>query len=69
MHATCWAEMATELASHWQGEETGLFRVMAGEEMFAEHIAPLVREHHEPNPFRFGWELLGWLQRPAGRPR
>ena len=22
-------EMATELASHWQGEETGLFRVMA----------------------------------------
>ena len=29
-------EMATELASHWQGEETGLFRVMAGEEMFAE---------------------------------
>ena len=23
-------EMATELASHWQGEETGLFRVMAG---------------------------------------
>ncbi len=40
-------EMATELASHWQGEETGLFRVMAGEEMFAEHIAPLVREHHE----------------------
>ena len=40
-------EMATELASHWQGEETGLFRVMAGAEMFAEHIAPLVREHHE----------------------
>ena len=40
-------EMATELASHWRGEETGLFRVMAGEEMFAEHIAPLVREHHE----------------------
>ena len=37
-------EMATELASHWRGEETGLFRVMAGEEMFAQHIAPLVRE-------------------------
>ena len=40
-------ETATELASHWQGEETGLFRVMAREEMFAEHIAPLIREHHE----------------------
>ena len=41
------AEMATELAAHWQGEETGLFRVMAREEMFAEHIAPLIREHRE----------------------
>ena len=39
--------MATELAAHWQGEETGLFRVMAREEMFAEHIAPLIREHRE----------------------
>ena len=41
------AEMATELASHWQGEEAGLFRVMAREELFAEHITPLVREHRE----------------------
>ena len=40
-------EMATELAAHWQGEETGLFRVMAREQMFAEHIAPLIREHRE----------------------
>ena len=40
-------EMATELTSHWQGEETGLFRVMAREELFADHIAPLVREHRE----------------------
>ena len=39
--------MATELAAHWQGEETGLFRVMAREEMFAEHIAPLIRQLHE----------------------
>jgi iron-sulfur cluster repair protein YtfE (RIC family) len=39
--------MATELAAHWQGEETGLFRVMAREEMFAEHITPLIREHRE----------------------
>ena len=41
------AEMATVLAAHWQGEETGLFRVMAREELFAQHIAPLVREHRE----------------------
>ncbi|WP_233213512.1 hemerythrin domain-containing protein [Mycobacterium hubeiense] len=41
------AEMATELAAHWRGEETGLFRVMAREELYAEHIAPLVREHRE----------------------
>ena len=41
------AEMATELAAHWLGEETGLFRVMSREEMYAEHIAPLVREHRE----------------------
>ena len=40
-------EMATELAAHWQGEETGLFRVMAREEMFAEHIAPPIRQLHE----------------------
>ena len=40
-------EMATELAAHWQGEETGLFRVMAREELFAEHIAPLIGEHRE----------------------
>src|SRR6185312_10597031 len=40
-------EMATELAAHWLGEETGLFAVMAREELYAEHIAPLVREHRE----------------------
>lgn len=41
------AEMAGELAAHWLGEETGLFAVMAREELYAEHIAPLVREHRE----------------------
>ena len=40
-------EMATELAAHWKGEETGLFQVMAREELYAEHIAPLVEEHRE----------------------
>jgi iron-sulfur cluster repair protein YtfE (RIC family) len=40
-------EMATELAAHWLGEEAGLFRVMAREELYAEHIAPLVHEHRD----------------------
>jgi Hemerythrin HHE cation binding domain len=45
---TLLGEMATELTAHWQGEETGLFRVMAREEeLYAEHIAPLIREHRE----------------------
>ncbi|MEO7235159.1 MAG: hemerythrin domain-containing protein [Lapillicoccus sp.] len=41
------AAMAEELASHWRGEEGGLFAVMEKDELFAEHIAPLVREHRE----------------------
>ena len=45
-HASCWAR-APDLAAHWQDEETGLFRVMAREELFAEHIAPLIRQHRE----------------------
>jgi len=44
----CLAAMDTELRSHWRGEENGLFAVMASDDdLFAEHIAPLVREHRE----------------------
>lgn len=39
--------MASELRSHWQGEENGLFAVMGTDDLFAEHIAPLVREHRD----------------------
>ncbi|WP_433789677.1 hemerythrin domain-containing protein [Actinoplanes sp. CA-252034] len=39
--------MAVELRSHWQGEEKGLFAVMGRDELFAEHIDPLVREHRD----------------------
>lgn len=39
--------MAAELRSHWQGEEAGLFEVLGRDEVFAEHIGPLVREHRE----------------------
>ena len=41
------AAMALELRSHWRGEENGLFAVMGADDSFAEHIAPLVREHRE----------------------
>ena len=39
--------MATELRSHWQGEENGLFAVLGRDPLVAEHIAPLVVEHRE----------------------
>jgi hypothetical protein len=41
------AAMGDELRSHWQGEENGLFAVMGKDDLYAEHIAPLVREHRE----------------------
>lgn len=40
-------EMFEELRSHWQGEENGLFAVMHTDELYAEHIDPLVAEHCE----------------------
>ncbi|OBB34184.1 hemerythrin [Mycolicibacterium peregrinum] len=40
-------EMFEELRSHWQGEENGLFAVMRTDELYAEHIDPLVVEHRE----------------------
>ncbi|OCB10494.1 hemerythrin [Mycolicibacterium porcinum] len=39
--------MFEELRSHWQGEENGLFAVMHDDELYAEHIDPLVAEHRE----------------------
>jgi iron-sulfur cluster repair protein YtfE (RIC family) len=40
--------MADELASHWKGEEGGVFTVMAAEEQqYAEYVAPLIQEHRE----------------------
>lgn len=45
------AELATELRSHWQGEENGLFAVMARDELWMEHIEPLVREHRALEQF------------------
>ncbi len=41
------ALMYDELRAHWQGEEDGLFAVMMADELFAEHITPLIAEHRE----------------------
>ena len=42
------AQMATELASHWEGEENGIFAVMQrNDAAYADYIAPLVVEHRE----------------------
>jgi iron-sulfur cluster repair protein YtfE (RIC family) len=41
------AAMGEELASHWQGEENGLFAALRKDELYSQHIAPLVREHRE----------------------
>lgn len=41
------ASMAVELKSHFKGEEDGIFTVMLADELFAEHITPLIREHRE----------------------
>jgi len=43
----CIDAMAVGLATHWRGEENGIFRVMQREEEFAGYIAPLVEEHRE----------------------
>ncbi len=45
------ARMAGELASHWQGEESGLFAAMQPDPLYAEHIAPLVHEHRTLGSF------------------
>jgi iron-sulfur cluster repair protein YtfE (RIC family) len=39
--------MGDELGSHWRGEEDGLFAAMGSDELYAEHIGPLVDEHRE----------------------
>ncbi len=41
------AQMRAELVSHWQGEEEGVFALMRGDELYREHIDPLIAEHRE----------------------
>ncbi len=39
--------MSAELRSHWRGEENGVFAAMRKDELFSQHIEPLVHEHRE----------------------
>jgi iron-sulfur cluster repair protein YtfE (RIC family) len=39
--------MRAELQAHWQGEEEGIFALMRDDELYREHIDPLVAEHRE----------------------
>jgi iron-sulfur cluster repair protein YtfE (RIC family) len=41
------AQMRAELLSHWQGEEEGVFAVMRTDDLYREHIDPLIAEHRE----------------------
>jgi hypothetical protein len=60
------AEMAALLRSHWRGEEDGVFKVMAdADDLYAEYIAPLVREHRELEAFLASIDL----DRPEDRER
>ncbi|MGV0790597.1 hemerythrin domain-containing protein [Mycolicibacterium sp. XJ1819] len=61
------AEMADELRSHWRAEENGLFKVMSKDDLFAEHIAPLVREHRELEDLLAGVNLTDLTHQQAIR--
>lgn len=46
------AAMRELLRSHWQGEEDGVFAMMAeADPMYADYVAPLVQEHRELDAF------------------
>lgn len=40
-------QMQVELQAHWKGEENGVFAILMGEELYREHIEPLIAEHRE----------------------
>jgi iron-sulfur cluster repair protein YtfE (RIC family) len=46
------ARMREVLRSHWEGEENGVFTVMARhDELYADYVAPLVQEHRDLEAF------------------
>jgi hypothetical protein len=60
------ADMVVLLRSHWEGEENGVFRVMAeADELYADYIGPLVAEHRELDAFLTSIDL----ELPAHRDR
>ncbi|GAB2881831.1 hemerythrin domain-containing protein [Nocardioides pacificus] len=56
--ADYFAQMVPLLRSHWQGEEEGVFKVMAEtEELYADYIEPLMAEHRELDAFLVSLDL------------
>ncbi|MGC4932249.1 hemerythrin domain-containing protein [Gordonia sp. DT30] len=52
------ARLRRELRSHWQGEEDGLFaELLSTDEIFADHIDPLIAEHRELDDFLQSMDL------------
>ena len=52
------ARMRQLLRAHWQGEEEGVFAVMAeAEPMYADYVAPLVAEHRALDAFLVSIDL------------
>lgn len=52
------AQMVPLLRSHWQGEEEGVFKVMAQtEQLYADYVAPLVAEHRALDAFLTSLDL------------
>ncbi|MBC2932806.1 hemerythrin domain-containing protein [Nocardioides sp. zg-1228] len=49
--------MRAELRSHWQGEEEGIFALMRTDELYRQHIDPLVDEHRELGALLAGLDL------------
>lgn len=59
-------QLATELRSHWAGEEAGLFAaLLANDDLYTAHIEPLIAEHRTLDAFFSAMDLA----RPADQQR
>lgn len=56
------AQMRAELRAHWQGEEEGVFALMRVDELYREHIDPLIAEHRELDAFLADLDLTDHAQ-------
>lgn len=50
-------QMQGELRAHWQGEEDGVFALMLTDDLYREHIEPLMAEHRELDALLSGLDV------------